>query len=279
MSVSRTTSRRPTLLDKIASSDAAFAGVRQQLRFRYIPLDQIRPSPNNPRQHFAEAQLEDLAQSIRAVGVIQPISVRPVGDDAFEIIAGGRRYEAAKRAERRDIPAVIRDDEAAAAVSLIENLQRENLNAIEEAMALQHLLDAEELSRTDLSLRIGRSPAYVSQVLGLLELDDEIKQAVLSGASATKTQLRELIGLPAERQRELFRMILSGSTVKELQKARVERIRRPRGTTSLFEVTERHLRKIEPEIDSMSGTERHVLRKELERLKEAITAILNRVPQ
>lgn len=277
MSVSRTKTRRPTLLDKIASSDAAFAGVRHQLRFRYIPLEQIRPNPNNPRQHFAEAQLDDLAQSIRAVGVIQPISVRPVEGDMFEIIAGGRRYEAAKRAQRSDIPAVIRDDESAAAVSLIENLQRENLNAIEEAMALQHLLDAEGLNRTDLSQRIGRSPAYVSQVLGLLELDDEIKQAVLSGAPATKTQLRELIGLPAERQRELFRLILAGGTVKELRKARVERASRPRGTTPFFEVAQRRLRKLEPELDTMSDAEREVLRKELEQLREAVTAFLNRM--
>lgn len=277
MSTSRPTKRRPTLLDKIASSDSAFAGVRHQLRFRYIPIEQIRPNPNNPRQHFAEDQLEDLARSIRAVGVIQPISVRPVDGDMFEIIAGGRRYEAAKRAERSDIPAVIRDDENTAAVSLIENLQRENLNAIEEAMALQHLMDAEELTRTDLSQRIGRSPAYVSQVLGLLELDDQIKQAVLSGTPATKTQLRELIGLPAERQRELFQLILSGGTVKQLQKARVERVSRPRGATPFFEVAERRLRKLEPEIHSMPDAERHLLRQELERLKEAVTAVLDRM--
>ncbi len=266
--------RRPSLTDRVTAGDAAFAGVRDQLRFRYIPLERIRPNPGNPRVYFDEAQLASLAASIKEVGVIQPISVRHIGEDQYEVIAGGRRYEAARRAGKTDIPAVIRDDAATAAVSLIENLQREDLNPVEEAMALQHLLDTEGINRTELAERIGRSPAYITQVLGLLELDETIKEAVLAGAQAAKTQLRELANLSRERQRELFARIIEGATVRELQAERNAPVGKPRGRTPFFQQVERRLKKLQPDLPETSPDDRAALRAELESLTNALAKFM-----
>jgi ParB family chromosome partitioning protein len=145
-----------------------------------LPLDVIRPGRYQPRSVFDEEKLGELADSIRAQGVVQPIVVRPVGEGQYELIAGERRWRAAQLAEISDIPAVIRDvpDEASVAMALIENIQREDLNPLEEATALRRLIDDFEMTHQEAADAVGRSRAAVSNLLRLLELMQEVKDMI-----------------------------------------------------------------------------------------------------
>jgi ParB family chromosome partitioning protein len=144
-----------------------------------LPLDRIRPGPFQPRSIFEPESLKELADSIRAQGVIQPIVVRPVGD-GFEIIAGERRWRAAQQAGLDEIPVIVRDvdDEVAVALALIENIQRENLNPLEEAAALKRLVDDFQLTHGEAAEAVGRSRSMVSNLLRLLELSKEVRDMV-----------------------------------------------------------------------------------------------------
>jgi ParB family chromosome partitioning protein len=146
---------------------------------RKLPLDRIRPGPYQPRSVFDPDSLQELADSIRAQGVIQPIVVRPVGDD-YEIIAGERRWRAAQQAGSEEIPAIVRDvgDEEAVALALIENIQRENLNPLEEAAALKRLVEDFQLTHQEAAEAVGRSRSTVSNLLRLLELSEEVREMV-----------------------------------------------------------------------------------------------------
>jgi ParB family chromosome partitioning protein len=145
-----------------------------------LPLDVIRPGRYQPRSVFDEEKLGELADSIRAQGIVQPIVVRPVGEGQYELIAGERRWRAAQIAEINDIPAVIRDvpDEASVAMALIENIQREDLNPLEEATALRRLIDDFEMTHQEAADAVGRSRAAVSNLLRLLELLQEVKDMI-----------------------------------------------------------------------------------------------------
>ncbi len=152
----------------------------------HVPVDLLQRGAYQPRQDMREESLSELADSIRAQGVVQPIVVRPVGtpgpgeSQRYEIIAGERRWRAAQMAGLADIPAVVRrvDDEAAVAMSLIENIQRENLNPLEEALALSRLITEFELTHQEAATAVGRSRAAVSNMIRLLELPDAIKSLV-----------------------------------------------------------------------------------------------------
>lgn len=147
---------------------------------RNLPLDTIRPGRYQPRSVFDQEKLAELADSIRAQGVVQPVVVRPLGDGEFELIAGERRWRAAQLAEIDDIPAVVRDvsDEASIAMALIENIQREDLNPLEEATALRRLIDDFEMTHQAAADAVGRSRAAVSNLLRLLDLMQEVKDMV-----------------------------------------------------------------------------------------------------
>jgi ParB family chromosome partitioning protein len=146
---------------------------------RTIPLDRIRPGPYQPRSVFDAESLQELADSIRAQGVIQPIVVRTVAD-GFEIIAGERRWRAAQQAGIGEIPAIVREveDEEAVALALIENIQRENLNPLEEAAALKRLVEDFHLTHQEAAAAVGRSRSTVSNLLRLLELAREVREMV-----------------------------------------------------------------------------------------------------
>ena len=146
---------------------------------RKIALDRIRPGPFQPRSVFEPESLAELANSIREQGVIQPIVVRPVGD-TFEIIAGERRWRAAQQAGLEDIPVIVRevDDEVAVALALIENIQREDLNPLEEATALKRLVEDFQLTHAEAAQAVGRSRSMVSNLLRLLELTAEVRDMV-----------------------------------------------------------------------------------------------------
>jgi ParB family chromosome partitioning protein len=147
---------------------------------RNLPLDVIRPGRFQPRSVFDEDKLAELADSIRAQGVVQPVVVRPVGENQFELIAGERRWRAAQIAGIDTIPAVVREvpDEVSVAMALIENIQREDLNPLEEAAALRRLIDDFQMTHQAAADAVGRSRAAVSNLLRLLELMQEVKDMI-----------------------------------------------------------------------------------------------------
>lgn len=166
-----------TTLSEIAYSHDATAPTAATNHFRNLRLDMLQPGKYQPRRDMALNELEDLANSIRLQGVIQPIIVRPISRDRYEIIAGERRWRAAQLAALETIPALVRelDDQATLAISLIENLQREDLNPIEEAMGLQRLVDEFSLTHQQIADQVGKSRAQISNLIRLLGLPNEIK--------------------------------------------------------------------------------------------------------
>jgi len=179
------TSRKKPVLGRNLSSMLSQTTLRQVQsksgdELHHLPLDVIRPGRYQPRSVFDEEKLAELADSIRAQGVVQPVVVRPVGDDQYELIAGERRWRAAQIAGIDDIPAVVRDvsDEDSVAMALIENIQREDLNPLEEATALRRLIDDFQMTHQEAADAVGRSRAAVSNLLRLLELMQEVKDMI-----------------------------------------------------------------------------------------------------
>jgi ParB family chromosome partitioning protein len=189
---------------------------------RELPVDLIQRGPFQPRTEFDAAALEELASSIRAQGVVQPIVVRPAGGEGerFEIIAGERRWRAAQMAGLDRVPAVVREvpDQAAVAISLIENIQRENLNPIEEAKALRRLIAEFALTHQEAADAVGRSRAAVSNLLRLLELAPEVR-VLLENGDLEMGHARALLALPTERQAEAARqVVVRGLSVREAER-------------------------------------------------------------
>jgi ParB family chromosome partitioning protein len=150
---------------------------------REIDVAAIRPNPHQPRRVFAEEAIAELADSIRGRGVLQPILVRETGAGAYELVAGERRWRAAQKAQLHRIPAIVRafDEAAVAEVALIENIQRENLNALEEADAYAQLISTYGHSQDDLSRLVGKSRSHVANLLRLRDLPEPVRQALLRG--------------------------------------------------------------------------------------------------
>lgn len=145
-----------------------------------IPIDQIEPNPGQPRRDFDEEALAELADSIKAIGIIQPVTLRQVADNRFQIIAGERRWRASQMAGLKAIPAYIRTikDENVMEMALVENIQREDLNAIEIALAYEHLLETTGLTQEKVSERVGKSRAAVANYLRLLKLPAQVQMAL-----------------------------------------------------------------------------------------------------
>lgn len=176
-----------------------------------IAIDLIDPSPLQPRGIFDEGKLDELAQSISANGVVQPLIVRPK-QDRFELIAGERRWRAAQRAGLTRIPAIVRNvsDDKVLELALIENIQREDLNPIEEARAYRNLIDTVGLTQEVVAERVGRDRSYVTNFLRLLRLPEDLQELVQSGRLSTG-HARTLLGLPdVAAQRRLARKIIEG---------------------------------------------------------------------
>ncbi|RUW44042.1 ParB/RepB/Spo0J family partition protein [Mesorhizobium sp. M8A.F.Ca.ET.021.01.1.1] len=151
-----------------------------------VPIEFISANPKNPRRHFGDAELTDLAQSIREHGVVQPVVARPSPSEAgrYEIIAGERRWRAAQRAGLTEIPVIIRDvnDRTALELAIIENVQRADLNPVEEAQGYQQLIDDHGYTQADLGQVIGKSRSHVANTLRLLKLPDVIRDMLVDGA-------------------------------------------------------------------------------------------------
>jgi ParB family chromosome partitioning protein len=166
---------------------------------RRVPIEFLRPNPRNPRRNFSDAELDELAASIRERGIIQPIVARAVrgANDSFEIIAGERRWRAGQRAGLHDVPVVIVEatDEEALEIAIIENVQRSDLNPIEEAMGYQALANEFNHSQDDIAQIVGKSRSHVTNTLRLLKLSDTIKAYIHSG-KLTAGHARMLVGQP-----------------------------------------------------------------------------------
>jgi ParB family chromosome partitioning protein len=163
---------------------------------RRVTIELVSPNPRNPRQNFAETDLADLAHSIREHGIVQPVVVRPSpAPGRFEIIAGERRWRAAKRAGLADLPVIIRDvdDRAALELAIIENVQRADLNPIEEAAGYQQLMEEHSYTQADLGNVIGKSRSHVANTLRLLKLPDSIRALIVEGALSAG-HARTLVG-------------------------------------------------------------------------------------
>lgn len=163
---------------------------------RNVPIEFVTRNPRNPRRMFAEADLDDLAQSIREHGVVQPIVVRPAPGqpDHFELIAGERRWRASQRAGLTTIPVILRDvdDRVALEIAIIENVQRADLNSIEEALGYQQLLDHHDYTQADLAQVIGKSRSHVANTLRLLKLPTDV-QGLITDGSLSAGHARSLI--------------------------------------------------------------------------------------
>jgi len=161
-----------------------------------LPIDAIRPNPYQPRGSFDEESIGLLADSIREVGLLQPVLVRPAGD-GYELIAGERRWRAARRAGLRTIPSLVRetDDNSALEQALVENVQREGLNPLEEAAAYQQLIEDFKLTHEQVASRVGKSRASISNMLRLLQLPPSIQRAVREG-QLSMGHARALLGTP-----------------------------------------------------------------------------------
>ncbi len=175
-----------------------------------LPVDLIQRGRYQPRVEMNAERLQELADSIKAQGVIQPIVVRPIDQGRYEIIAGERRWRASQQAGLHEIPAVIRDvpDQAAVCLALIENIQRENLNPIEEARALERLLQEFEMTHEGVAEAVGRSRTAVTNLLRLLELRPEVRE-MLENSDLEMGHARALLGLSKNRQVEAARKVVS----------------------------------------------------------------------
>lgn len=209
-----------------------------------IPVDQICRGRYQPRREMDNETLEELANSIRAQGVMQPIVIRPV-ETGYEIIAGERRWRAAQMAGLDAIPAVIRDvpDEAAIAMALIENIQRENLNPVEEAIALQRLQQEFELSQQEVAEAVGKSRSAVANLLRLLNLSDEVK-TFLERGDIEMGHARALLPLSAELQLQAAREVVAkGLSVRDAE-ALARRLQQPTSEQQQAEAANEHLSQI-----------------------------------
>lgn len=219
----------------ILSSGGAPAGITSNGHQKVLDLsiDMVKPNPEQPRKDFDEQALEELAQSIKEKGVIQPVLVQEAGFGEYILIAGERRYRASLKAGMKTIPAIIRkyDEEETLEIALIENLQRENLNALEEALAFQKLMEHFQLTQDDIAARLGKSRSAIANSIRLLRLPAEVQdqvrrnqlsaghaRAILSLSTDGATQIRfaaelETRGLSVREAETLAKQINGGSSI------------------------------------------------------------------
>jgi ParB family transcriptional regulator, chromosome partitioning protein len=194
-----------------------------------IEVSKIRPNPRQPRHSFDEAGLDELARSMRMQGLLQPVVVRPLQDGRFELIAGERRWRAAQRAGIHQIPAVVRDvpDEKLLELALIENLQREELNAIEEAEAYRILVDDLQLTQNEVAERVGKQRTTVANALRLLNLPEIVKEMVRNRL-ISMGHARALLALEDAKAIEALaqRVVAEGLSVRDVE----SQAKRPAGT-------------------------------------------------
>ncbi len=219
-----------------------------------LPVGSIRPGKYQPRTHMDEQALKELAASIRAQGLMQPLLVRPVGRDQYELIAGERRWRAAQIAGLAEVPVLVRDvpDNAALAMSLVENIQREDLNPIEEAAGLQRLIEEFRMTHEQAADAVGRSRSATTNLLRLLKLAKPV-QAMLMQGTLEMGHARALLALEGARQVEAAnRIAVRGLSVRESE-ALATRLQRGPAARRKHR-TDRDLARLEEEVSQRLGT-------------------------
>ena len=217
-----------------------------------LPIELIKPNPLQPRKNFSKETLNELAASIKDRGILQPIIVRPVKnkDNEWEIIAGERRWKAAQLAGFHEVPVSIKDikDEDVAIIALIENIQRENLSPIEEALGYKTLMNKFSITQEELGLKMRRSRAYITNFIRLLSLPEEV-QKLLAEKLISVGQVRPIIG--NKNSIELAHIIvkekLSARQVEQLVKTKEGR------TKTIRNIVDVNIRKLEQELEEMIG--------------------------
>ena len=214
-----TTTKKPRLGRGLDALLGSYEPGHEKEVLKHLPLDLLQRGKYQPRTHMDKGALEELAASIKAQGVVQPIVVRAIAGGNYEIVAGERRWRASQLAGMETIPAVVRKipDEAAVAIALIENIQRENLNPVEEATALQRLIDEFSMTHQRVAEAVGRSRAAVTNLLRLLSLQSDVRE-LLEGGKMDMGHARALLALEGKAQSQAARQVVErGLSVRETE--------------------------------------------------------------
>ena len=241
------------LISKVNNNDISRDAVQK------IPADAVRPNRWQPRKTFDHNSLAELSQSIREHGLLQPITVWQDADGTFELIAGERRWRACRAAGLREIDAIVKKDltdQQKFGLSLIENIQREDLNAIDHALAYRQLMEEFSISQTDIAKKLGKSKSAVSNTLRLLDLEEEIQKGVQSGA-INEGHARALISIPdrAKRKEAYGRILTEKLSVREVEAyAQNFHARRPRAGNSAARRKTPEMTDMESRLEKHLGT-------------------------
>lgn len=221
---------------------------------RMLPVDIIQRGKYQPRIDMHQESLQDLADSISAQGVVQPIVVRSIGDGRYEIIAGERRWRASQLAGLHEIPAVVRivEDREAIAIALIENIQREDLNPLEEARALERLIREFEITHEQAAEAVGRSRAAVSNLLRLLDLEDAVKEMVEQG-KLEMGHARALLALRGGQQIEAARQVVNRGLTVRATEGLVKSLQRPQPVKLVAVKKDANIRHLETDLSDKLG--------------------------
>ena len=222
---------------------------------KQLPVEFLQRGKYQPRRDFDQEALQELADSIKAQGVMQPIIVRQVGNQRYEIVAGERRWRACQLAGLADIPALIRNisDEAAIAMALIENIQRENLNPIEEAMALRRLQSEFSLSQQEVATAVGKSRSVVANLLRLLSLESEVLEHLQSGALDTG-HAKVLLALEGIQQTKAAKQVIDGRLSVRQTEALVKALLQTADSVAEV-VVDPNIARLSRELSEMLGTQ------------------------
>ena len=215
----------------LIKGDVEGGDVRTSQSATLLPIEQISPNPNQPRRDFDAGRLEELADSVRAKGIIQPIVVRPMpGRDTYQIVAGERRWRAAQMAQLHTVPVVVRSfsDDEVLEIAIIENIQRADLNAVEEALGFRQLMDTFGHTQEKLAEALSKSRSHIANTMRLLSLPDDV-QAMIRNGKLTAGHARALIG-SADPLALALKVVNSGLSVRETEKlAKSVSLSRPSG--------------------------------------------------
>ena len=238
-------------LDALLAGDET-SGHEQQ---RALPVGRLQPGKYQPRTQMDSASLEELAASIRAQGLMQPILVRPIGEDRFEIVAGERRWRAAQMAGLAEVATLIREipDESALAMALIENIQRENLNPLEEAQGLQRLIDEFSMTHQQAADAVGRSRPAASNLLRLLQLAAPV-QELLMGGKIDMGHARALLPLSGALQIALAqRVVHKGLSVRDAERLAQQALKPPKDVEA--QKPDRDVLRLQDELSDLLGAQ------------------------
>lgn len=248
------TESSPVSVSIAPDADASSADPVAPRDLSHVPVELIQRGKYQPRRDIQAEALEELAESIKAQGIMQPIVIRPIDGGRYEIIAGERRWRAAQLAGLDRIPAVIRDvpDEAAIAMALIENIQREDLNPIEEAFALKRLQDEFNLTHQEVAAAVGKSRTTVTNLLRLISLSDDVKK-LLEHGDLEMGHARALLTLDEQDQRELARQVVAKDLSVRQTEALVRRHQQQKTKTAPADRIDPDVKKLEESLSEKIG--------------------------